>query len=120
VAAILRVHVLAIAPELSTLSDQAWVDILAYVNEMSAVAFDGDVSAYRMARLFMAAHIGTTSRRAATGAVGPVLMEAAGGLRRTYGEASATTDTGSLSQTMYGTQYLAILRSSGAAGPFLI
>jgi hypothetical protein len=119
VAAVLRTDVLAIAPELSTLTDQAWVDILAYVNATSASAFD-DITAHRLARIFLAAHLGTASKRAASGAVGPVIAEAVGGLRRSYANSAASTDTSSLSQTMYGNQYLAILKSSGTAGPFLV
>ncbi len=122
---ILRVHVLAFAPELTTISDQAWADILTYVNTMSDVAFDGDTWMYRMARIFLAAHIGTVTSRAANGGIvgviGSVVMEAAGGLRRSYGAAtSSTTDSSTLGQTSYGIQYMVLLRSSGAAGPFLV
>ena len=117
---ILKPDVLAIAPELSTIADGAWVEILAYVNEIPLSAFDDSVPTHRLARIFLAAHIGTVSKRAVTGAVGPVTAESAGGLRRSYGAVATSTDTSNLSSSMYGTQYMTILNASYARGPFLV
>ena len=118
--AILRTDVLAIAPELTTLSDQGWVDILAFANAMSSVGFDNDPTSYRLAKIFLCAHYATISQRAISGAAGPVVREAAGGLQRSYGQATTNSGTSDLGQTMYGQQYLSILRTSAPHGPFLV
>ncbi len=116
---ILKSDVIAMAPELTTLTDQAWVDILAYVNGMSEDGIDDSVT-LRLAKILLAAHFGTMSKRAFTGAAGPVTGESAGGLRRSYGLVALSSADAALGQTMYGMQYLGILRSSNAHGPFLI
>lgn len=116
---IVKSDVLAIAPELVSVHDDAWVDILNYVNNMSIKAIR-DPYTFRLARIFLAAHYGTVSKRAYTGAAGPVVSEAAGGLRRAYGLVALSSADAALGQTMYGMQYLGLLRSSNAAGPFLV
>lgn len=115
-----KTDVLAIAPELTTISDEAWADILAYVNTMSPKGICNDAATFRLARILLAAHYGTISKRAFTGAAGPVVSEAAGGLRRAYGLVALSSADAALGQTMYGMQYLGILRSSCAHGPLLI
>lgn len=118
--AINKADVLSIAPELSTLSDQAWADLLEYVNEFDFTTLD-TVQTVRMARIFLAAHWGTGVKRAPKGAAGPVTGEAAGGVRRTYGlVATAGGGLGALGSTMYGQTLLSILSMSGAHGPFLV
>lgn len=116
---IIKADVLAIASELSTLSDQAWLDLLSYVNEFDFSSLD-TVQTVRMARIFLAAHFGTRTKKAAVGAVGPVISEAAGGVRRAYGFNSSTADVNELGSTMYGLTLISILSMSGAHGPFLV
>lgn len=117
---IIKADVLAIAPELSTLTDQAWVDLLAYANEFDFTSLDTEQTV-RMARIFLCAHFGAKTRRAATGIVGPVISEAAGGVRRAYGFSGATSVTsGDFGSTPYGITLLSILNMSGAHGPFLV
>lgn len=115
---ILKADVLAIASELSTLTDQAWVDILAYANEFDFTSLD-TVQTVRMARILLAAHFGYRIKKAATGTTGPVISEAAGGVRRSYGFNPSTFDSASLSTTPYGMTLNVILSMSGAHGPFV-
>jgi hypothetical protein len=117
---IIKADVLAIAPELSTLTDQAWLDLLTYANEFDFTSLDTEQTV-RMARIFLCAHFGAKNRRAATGIVGPVISEAAGGVRRAYGfSATGGGLTGELGSTPYGITLLSILTMSGAHGPFLV
>lgn len=117
---IIKADVLAFASELSTLSDAWWVDTLAWVNEFDFTSLDTEQTV-RMARILLCAHIGSRARRASTGAAGPVISEAAGGVRRAYGLVSTSsgglTDLGS---TSYGLTLQVILMASGAHGPFVV
>jgi len=117
---IIKADVLAIASELSVLSDQAWVDILTWVNEFDFTSLDTEQTV-RMARIFLAAHLGTRAKRAgSTGAVGPVISEAAGGVRRAYGQVSTTGTINELGSSTYGMMLTTILSMSGAHGPFVV
>lgn len=111
--------VLAIAPELSTLSTQAQDDILAHVNFALDPKVFGGVNhpKYRLARIYLAAHLGSTSRSGAQGASGPVTSESVGSISRSYGFSQAST-TG-LSGTAYGRQYDELLMSSVARVPLV-
>jgi hypothetical protein len=112
--------VLAVAPELSVLSDQFWVDILSWANEFDFTELDTEQTV-RMARIFLCAHYGSRAKRSATGVTGPVVGEAAGGVRRTYGFSSSSAGfLGELGGTMYGQTLISILSMSGAHGPFLV
>lgn len=118
---ITKADVLAIAPQLSTLTDMAWVTILAFINTFEGL--DCDPALKRMALIFLAAHLGTMSgSTGSSGATGPILSESAGGLKRTYAQASSSSASSSdLGQTPYGIQYLAILKMAPCiAGPFLL
>ena len=117
---ILRSDVLAVAPELSTLTDQFWVDLLDYVNEFDFTSLD-TVQTVRMARIFLCAHLGSRAKRSGTGTAGPVVGEAAGGVRRSYGLiATAGGGLSELGSTQYGQTLQSILSMSGAHGPFLV
>lgn len=110
---ILKVDVLAIAPQLSTLTDAAWFTILAFVNTFNGPRCDPALK--RLALIFLAAHLGTlvgSSGTGATGATGAVISESAGGLKRTYAQVASSTGNSSLSQTAYGLQYLSIIGMS--------
>lgn len=116
---ILKTDVLALAPQLSTLPDAAWVVILAFVNTFG---FDGDPTLKKLALSLFGAHLGTISgSTGASGATGPVISESAGGLKRTYAQATSTAATADLNRTTYGQQFLALLKfSPWSRGPILL
>lgn len=116
---IVKADVLAFAPELSTLTDQWWLDNLGYANEFELTCYDSDQTV-RLARILLCAHYGSRAKRSSTGAAGPVVGEAAGGVRRTYGlVATAGGGMGELGSTPYGQTLLSILSASQAHGPFV-
>lgn len=112
------------APELNSLTAGAKQDIVDYVNELDLTQVNApwnlpseSAQTARMAQIYLAAHLGTVTRRGASGAAGPVTGQSAGGLRRSYGLISAP---GYLGTTSYGIAYLTILDQSLARGPFVI
>lgn len=115
---IYRDDVLAVAPEIN-ITAFAWEDILAFANEIDLGYWGDTAQMTRMCRLYFAAHLGTLTMRAASGAAGPVTSESAGALRRSYGlVALAQGDW--LGSTMYGQQLQTILSMSSARGPILV
>lgn len=117
---IIKADVLAFAPELSTLTDQWWVDTLAFVNEFDFRLVDTEHTV-RMVRILLCAHYGARAKRSGTGTAGPVISEAAGGVRRAYALVGATGGSlGDLGSTPYGLTLESILMSSGAHGPMVI
>lgn len=116
---ILRTDVLAVAPQLSTLPDAAWVMILALVNDFD---WDCDPVLKKLALCFFGAHLGTVSgSTGASGATGPVISESAGGLKRTYAQATSTASVADLNRTTYGQQFLALLKFGACTrGPVLV
>lgn len=117
---IIKADVLAVAPELSTLTDQFWLDLLVYANEFDFTSVDTEQTV-RMARIFLCAHLGARAKRSNTAAAGPVISEAAGGVRRAYGLVTGTGGVLSdLNTTPYGLTLESILNMSGAHGPFLV
>lgn len=118
---IVRADVIGFAPELSTLTDQAFADVLNYVNtlEASEIGLDSGPE-LRLARILLAAHFGATTKRAGTGAAGPVVSEAAGGLRRSYGLVALSQGNAGFGSTMYGMQFLTLVQMSGGHGPVVI
>lgn len=119
---IVKADVLAMAPELSTTTDMAWADILDYANDQSAdeLGVAEDHITLRMARLYLAAHFAAVAKRARTGAAGPVVSEAAGSLRRSYGLVSSSVGDIGFGLTQYGQMYLTLLRGTLAHTPFLV
>lgn len=120
-AAINWAAVLAFAPELVTVSGGAQTDILGLVNEsIDPDMLDGeDGRKTKMARVLLAAHLGAgVAKSGGSTGVGNVVSESAGGLARAYG-ATFTLDTASLGTTSYGQAYLAMVRASAAAAPFV-
>lgn len=117
---ILKSDVTALAPQLSTLPDAAWVQIIEFINDFDA--FGDDVTLRKLALCLLGAHLGTVSSTlGATGATGPVISESAGGLKRTYAVSVTTAMNADLSRTTYGQQFLAILKmSAGTRGPILV
>lgn len=116
---ITKADVTAFASELSTLSDWAWVHLLEYVNELDFTGFGDSAQTVRMARIFLAAHMGLMNNRSTTGAAGPVISESAGGLRRSYAQVSTSASL-NLNSTMYGQLYLNVIGSSLAHGPIIV
>lgn len=109
---------------LSTVASGAQDDILAYVNDaLSASVFGGeDNPKYKLARIYMAAHMGELEARnaRAAGAVGAVTSKTIGAtsLSVTYGAAASASSTELLRTTPGGTAYLQLLRSSPRARLF--
>lgn len=118
------------APELSGLAVAAQTAILVWVNAaFDVTVFDGEDGAKtKLARVYLAAHIGTlilpTSAGGSGGGVsGPVSSESAGGLSRSYAVAVASsggTTAENLSRTGYGQLLLLLINTSGARSPIVI
>jgi len=108
-AAIIWTDVTAFAADLSTVAAGAQTKILAYVNERFAVAeLGGETSVdLHMARVFLAAHLATTTATGSGGVAGPVTSESAGSLSRSYGMLAST---GGLGTTGFGVQLKDLLR----------
>jgi len=137
IAAITVDDVLAMAPELNTVTDPAWIDILAYVNVHDLTKFNyatvpcvpglnfgntsEDGQTARMARIYLAAHMGKMLKLGGSAAAGPVTGESVGGVRRSYGLIAQIPGwLASLSTTRYGQLYLEIVGMSLAALPMVI
>jgi len=122
VPAIVLQDVLDFAPELRSVSRQAWALILPYVNSLPADGIGGgaDGPDVRLARVLLAAHYGTVSRRGRSGAAGPLTSEAVGSVRRSFGLVALAAADATLGATAYGHQFLGLLTMSQAAGPRLL
>ena len=117
--------VLAVAPELAqgkrALSAQAWQEILLLVNSEYDLTQTGeDAATDRIAKIFLAAHMGTLMRRGNQASAGPMTSESMGDVRRSYGLIAGEPGAASLSTTRYGQLYLEILTASVANGPFVV
>lgn len=115
--------VLDFAPELSTVSEGAWnLSILPYANRLTADGIGGgeDGIDLRDARVLLAAHMATISKRGKSGAAGPMTSEAVGAARRSFGLVALAEADASLGATGYGQQLLGLLSWSLAAGPRLL
>jgi hypothetical protein len=110
-----------VAPELTGVAVAAQTRILSYVNGLHDVTAldptdgeDGDI--VMMARLYLAAHIGTKVGTGAGGA-GAVTSESLGGLSRSYMVAASSGSA--LETTGYGVEYKGILERSAVRGPWI-
>lgn len=117
-AAITWTDVEAHAPELSTANATVQADMIGMVEQILVAAeFGGeDDYRYRMARIYLAAHLATVAASGGAMATGGVQSERVGDVSRTY---STTTllDPDSLDSTAYGRAYRAIVRISPARSP---
>jgi hypothetical protein len=115
-------EVAAIAPTLANTNPYTQGAILEYVNTALHVeCWGGEGSPQlRLARLYMAAHMGTVSSSGASGAAGPVTSETAGGLTRSYGFMSSTEADPLLDATPYGRMYRELLMRSAARSPIVL
>jgi hypothetical protein len=107
------------APGLSTVAVEAQAAILAYVNGLDP-SLGGDsatmTAAGRLARVYLAAHFGTVTKRG-LGAAGGLVSQSAGGLSRSY---AGLTDSRSLASTTFGALYLSIIDASPARAPVVV
>lgn len=110
--------VLEFAPQLAGLKPTTWSDILATANEFDLASYSTDQDR-RMARLFLAAHVGQMLKDARTGAAGPVTSSAVGDIRRSYGLVAMATSTAGLQMTRYGQMFSEMLIFS-VAGPQIL
>ena len=108
----------AIAPELSTLDADAQTMVLAYANDaLSVAAFGGETSPkLKLARVYLAAHVGTLSSRGGSGPVGPLTSETADNIIRSYA-ANAIANQSDWGGTSYGQLYATLVRTSRARLP---
>lgn len=126
-AAITKADVVAFAPELNTIVDGVWTDILTYVNEfdLTQVAQDqfnlpsASAQTNRMAKIWLAAHMITQDKRGASAAAGPLTSESVGGVRRSYGLIPFGTAMNTLATTRYGQEFLETIGMS-FGGPMLV
>lgn len=119
-AAITWSDVTAHASDLSAVAAGAQTDVLAYVNEMVDPAkLGGETSSrYRLARIYLAAHLGTVSLKRGAAAAGPLISETVGEVTRMYGFSAAAA--GDIASTGWGREYLALIRRTAASrGPLV-
>jgi hypothetical protein len=123
-ASIIWTDVTAHAPELVTaaVSVAAQADILAYVNDaLDVTMFGGETAARtKMARIYLAAHLGTIDSQGSTGATGAVIGESIGGLSVQYASNSPAGTDPLYDKTPYGQAFRSIVRGSKARGPFVL
>lgn len=117
---ILWSDVTAIADELSAVSATAQTLILAHVNaDLDVDQFDGeDGPTTKLARAYLAAHLGTFAMPGAGSVSGPVTSQSALGLSRSYGQTGASS--GELGLTAHGQMFLLLAKQSFARLPVLI
>lgn len=120
-ASIIWTDVTGFAPEVSTVTVAAQTAILAHVNTALDPAYFGgeEHAALKFARILYAAHLGTTSKRGASGAVGPVVSESLGPASRQYGWTGAVSGSKDFDSTPYGRELRQLMRGSPYRGPFV-
>lgn len=114
---IIWADVTAIATELTSIDGAARVYILAYVNGpgVNPDILDGESGPMtRLARIYLAAHIGSGVGKGASGSAGgAVTSESAGGLSRSYAAPPLPPTTpGSHASTDYGRRFDDIIGNS--------
>jgi hypothetical protein len=99
---------------LTDVSEAAQTMILDFVEAtLRPCVFGGEESAiFKLARIYLAAHLGTGALPGAGEVAGAVVSESAGGLARSYAAASSVDELG---RTGHGQNYLAIVRTRAAA-----
>ncbi len=104
------------ASELGSVDEDAQDDILDYVNRNVATDLF-TASQLKLAKIYLAAHLGTVAKSKGSTSTGAVTSETAGRLTRSYSVvASATSD---LDGSSYGKQYSAMVKRSAARVPFV-
>lgn len=101
------------ASVLSTVDEDAQTVILAYVNGpgVAVSKFDDEGGpTTKLARLYLAAHMGALGLRGAAGGVGPVTQMSEGGVSISYAQPVQTQVDASLDDTPFGKLYSALIR----------
>jgi len=112
-------NVTAIAAELVDVPIAAQTIVLDYVNEaLNESMFS--TAALKLARIYLAAHIGTSSLPGGGTATGAVVSESVGGISRTYDAITAAADGSGFDATTYGTTFRFLIRTSKARLPRVI
>lgn len=111
-AAIVWSDVEALSSQFALVHPTFQTDILNYVNNALDVSVWGGEEAFdlRLARIYLAAHLGSMPIIASGQATGAVVSETVGGLQRTY--ANATTGQ-AIHTSSYGSAYQFLLDSLG-------
>lgn len=114
-------EVVTIDASLATVPENAQVWILEYANRaLNPRMFT--TQAYKLVRLYLAAHFGTMSVPGAAGetpVAGPVTSETVGGISRTYALVSDSSDP-TFSTTSHGQMYAFLVRTSKGRLPFAL
>lgn len=111
---IIWTDVVALIASMSAITTDAQNAILPYVN----IALDGDFfggedgQTYKLARIYLAAHIATTATGGDAAPAGPVTEEHEGGLGRTYAAIAGAQSCNTHQSTSYGRLYDEIVRGS--------
>lgn len=111
--------VTALAAELVDVPVTAQTIILAYVNDALNESMFGE-HALKLARIYLAAHIGTGSLPGGGTATGAVVSETVGGISRTYDAITAAADGSGFDATTYGTTFRFLVRTSNARLPRVV
>ena len=124
-AAIVWSDVVAFEPLVSTVANAAQTAILAYVNTHTNVqAFDGEDGAdTRLARIFLAAHLGLGAVPGTGGGVGggPVASISGGdGLAISYAVTASATSGAALGETAWGRKYTDLVRRTPGARAWIV
>jgi hypothetical protein len=113
--------VVALAPDLEELQIEAQTLILAYVNRALNPAMFKSEAALTLARIYLAAHLGTNAMPGSGGEVmGTVVSEKVGDLQRTYGAVAEASEGGGFESTTYGKTFQFLVRTSRARLPRVI
>lgn len=110
--------VVLLAPELSAIAVGAQTIILTYVN----AAFDTTMfktDALKMARIYLAAHLGTVTRWQGSAIAGPVISESDGRFSRSYAVIPQNISS-SFSGTSYGVMLEFLIKTSRARLPAVL
>jgi hypothetical protein len=121
-AAITWADVTAHASDLTSLALGAQTDVLGYVNEaVDPDKFGGEAAhRYKLARIYLAAHLGTVSLKRGTPAGGPLISETVGEITRMYGFSSEAAPD-AIASTGWGREYLALVRRTATSrGPLVL
>lgn len=116
-AAITWADVTNFAPRTPTTHADMQAAILAYVNTSIKVTNFalGEASAkLKLARLNLAAHMAMVGPSSGNVNVGNVSSSSAGGLSLSYVAGGVAVEASSLGSTLYGQEYLRLIRTSGA------
>lgn len=111
------------APELANpkVAIDAQTVLLAWVNTTLKVSIWGgeDSAKYKLARVYLLAHVATLASTRGTLKAGPVISQSEGGVSQSYANLMTTVGTGAHSTTPYGQLYDLLLGTTGARLPFV-